>query len=68
MIKGPIIQLFEDKIKSGITDLVADYITAIPILLGVSVAVYAVCNMFSSKLANLSVFGVFVYGALVILL
>ena len=56
-----------NKIKSGLSDMVADYITALPILIGVSIGVYALLNMISEKLAKLGVVGVFLYGGLIIL-
>ncbi|MFD2209358.1 hypothetical protein ACFSMW_06510 [Virgibacillus halophilus] len=70
ILKNPILKVwdfFVDKIKSGFADIAADYITAFPIMVGVSIAVYALVSMFSSKLAKLGVVGVFAYGALVVI-
>lgn len=64
---GVMAKQFVDKIKSGYADFLVDYLSAFPILIGVSIGVYALLNMISSKLANLGVGGVFVYGALVII-
>ena len=54
------------KVQSGLENYVIDFITVSPILLGVSVGVYGLFNMFSSKLAKFSVFLVLLYGFLVI--
>lgn len=56
-----------DKIKSGATDLVISYIESLPILLGVSIGVYALLGMFSKSLAKLGVVSVFAYGGLIII-
>lgn len=56
-----------DKAQSGLESFVLDLITATPILVGVSIGVYALLNMVSSKLAKLGVFTVFAYGSLVII-
>jgi len=67
--KGPAIHGVEwisEKIKSGMTDILADYITVIPILIGVSIPVYALLNMISKSLAKLGVVTVFIYGWLVV--
>lgn len=56
-----------DKIKEGATDLLAGYISVTPILIGVSIAVYALLGMISKTLAKLGVIGVFLYGGLIIL-
>lgn len=67
--KGPIVRGWElvvDKIKEGAADLAISYIEALPIMLGVSVGVYALISMVSSKLAKLGVGAVFIYGGLVV--
>lgn len=67
---GPIPVLVEkvgEKIKEGIADIAVDYISAIPIMLGVSIGVYALISMISRRLANLGVVGVFLYGALIVI-
>lgn len=64
--RGPITYWVESKIKGGLTDMVTDYISAAPIMIGVSIGVYALCNMVSSKLAKIGVFGVFAFGASVV--
>jgi hypothetical protein len=56
------------QIKEGMTDILADYISVIPILVGVSIPVYALCSMFSKTFAKLGVVGVFGYGFLIVLL
>lgn len=66
--KGPVIYGFEwigDKLKNSMADLVFEYISAMPIMLGVAFGVYALGNMISSKLAKYGSAGVFVYGALI---
>lgn len=57
-----------DKIKEGATDLVINYIESLPIILGVSIGVYALIGMFSKTLAKFGVAGVFVYGALIVVI
>lgn len=67
--KGPVVlgwEWFADKLKEGMTDIIANYITAFPILIGVSIGVYALISIFSKKLANLGVIGVFLYGGLIV--
>ncbi|MGM8215192.1 hypothetical protein ACLIA0_06385 [Bacillaceae bacterium W0354] len=56
-----------DKVKDAIVNFTADFITITPLLIGVSIGVYALINMFSSRLASLAVKGVFVYGALLVI-
>lgn len=56
-----------DKLKEGMADFLVDFIGAFPILIGVSLGVYALVSMISSKLAKMGVVGVFVYGALVVI-
>jgi uncharacterized membrane-anchored protein len=56
------------KFKEGMTDIVLEYISVIPILVGVSIGVYALCGMFSKSFAKLGVMGVFGYGFLVVLI
>lgn len=71
MIKSPAsygLDWLTDKLKDGITELAISYITALPIMVGVAIGVYALVNMVSSKLAKLGVVGVFVYGALVVII
>lgn len=66
--KGPVVRGWElalDKIKEGAADIVINYIEALPVILGVSIGVYALINMFSSKLAKLGVVAIFAYGGLV---
>ena len=68
--KGPIVRGWEiatDKIKEGAADLAISYIDALPIMLGVSLGVYALTAMISKTLAKLGVAGVFIYGAWIIL-
>lgn len=70
--KGPAIYTYEivrDKIKefftSGIESMAYDIIAGLPIMVGVSVAVYALVSMMSKRLAKLGVIGVFIYGSFV---
>ena len=68
--KGPVVRGWEltlDKIKEGAADLAISYIDALPIMLGVSIGVYALINMFSKPLAKLGVMAVFLYGGVIIL-
>ncbi|WP_096269422.1 hypothetical protein [Paucisalibacillus globulus] len=55
------------KMKEGMTDIALEYISAIPILVGVSIGVYALCSMISKTFAKLGVAGVFGYGFLIVL-
>ena len=57
----------EEKIKSGAAAILADYISGLPIMIGVSIGVYALLQMFSKNLARLGVYGVFIYGGLIVL-
>jgi len=57
-----------DKVKDGLTDMAIDYISALPVLFGVSIGVYALLSMFSKKVASLGVFGVLGYGALIVII
>lgn len=50
-----------------INDFVTDLIAVFPILIGMSVGVYALLSMLSKRLANAGVIGVFVYGALIVI-
>jgi len=63
--RGPITYWVESKIKGGLADMATDYILAAPIMIGVSIGVYALLNMFSSNLAKFGVAGVFVYGGII---
>ena len=56
-----------NKIQTSATELMLGYVTVLPIMIVVSIGVYVLLNMISSKLANLGVAGVFIYGFLVIL-
>lgn len=71
MIDVPIIHFGNSvmtKIKEGAADLAISYIDSLPIMLGVSIGVYALIAMFSKTLAKLGVAGVFIYGGLIILI
>lgn len=57
-----------NKIQSGAADILADYISAAPIMIGVAIGVYALLNMISSKLANIGCVGVFLYGGIIVLI
>lgn len=63
-----VIEWVSDKIKSGVTDIAADYITALPIMMGIAIGVYALCSMFSRGFAKLAVIIVFGYGFLIVIL
>lgn len=65
--KGAATLVLENKIKEGVANFASDFLAALPIIAGVSVAVYALLSMFSKKMASLGVTGVFVYGALVVI-
>lgn len=56
-----------NKIKLGIADIIAEYISAFPILIGVSIAVYALVAMISKSFARIAVYIVFLYGFLIVL-
>lgn len=71
MIKPPASYAYDwvtEKLKDGLTGLATDYISAFPILVGVSIGVYALVSMVSKRLARMGVVGVFVYGAIVVLM
>jgi murein DD-endopeptidase MepM/ murein hydrolase activator NlpD len=59
--------LFDKLIQSRIEHFIADFIVSLPILVGVSLAVWALLNMVSSRLATAGVVGVFLIGGLVLL-
>lgn len=70
MFDGPVtygIKKLTDHLQEGMIDFVVDFITVFPILAVVSLGVYALVGMLSKRLANAGVMGVFVYGALVII-
>ena len=56
------------KFTGGLESFVYDYITALPILLGVSIGVYALIAMMSKGLAKIGVMGVFLYGGLIVII
>lgn len=64
--KGPITELVLNKVKSGVTDMVVSYIEGLPIMLGVSIGVYALLSMISKTFAKLGVVFVFAYGAVIV--
>lgn len=66
-IKSPA-EWVADKIKSGMADHLAECISTFPVLIGVSIAVYALLGMFSKSLAKFGVVGVFLYGGFVVIL
>ncbi len=68
MTTGFVTEYVLNKIKSGATDIAADYLSALPILIGVSIGVYALLQMISKTLAKFGVVGVFVYGASIVLM
>jgi hypothetical protein len=55
------------KIKEGMTDVLAEFISVTPILVGVSIPVYALCSMINKTFAKIAVVGVFGYGLLIVL-
>lgn len=59
--------LYEKTIGSGIEHFISDYIMALPVMVGVSIGVWALLNMVSGRLAAWGVGGVFILGGLVIL-
>lgn len=64
---GIVTDYFINKIKSGATDIAIDYITALPIMIGVSIGIYALLQMVSKTLAKFGVIGVFLYGGLIVI-
>lgn len=66
--KGPITNVVVGKLKDGLTELAVSYVEALPILIGVSIGVYALLSMFSRTFAKIGVFGVFAYGAVVVVI
>jgi hypothetical protein len=59
--------IYEKFIGGGIEHWVSDYIMALPFLVDVSIGVWGLCNMVSSRLATLSVGFIMVLGGLVII-
>lgn len=59
--------IYEKLISGGIEQWVSDYIMALPFLVCVSIGVWGLFNMFSSKLATLSIGFVMILGGLVII-
>lgn len=57
-----------DVILNGLESAMLSFITGLPIMIGVSVGVYALISMFSKTLARYGVIGVFIYGGLVAVL
>lgn len=55
------------KFTNGLESFISDYISALPILLGVSIGVYALIAMMSKSLAKLGVVAVFLYGMIVVI-
>lgn len=55
------------KIKDMAINFANEFIIVTPVLVGISIGVYALFNMFSNRLATLAVKGVFIYGALLVL-
>jgi|GEM_PF-3942152 len=68
--------MFEEPVTYGLEKIterllggfVTDFLAAFPILIGVSIGVYALISMISSKLAKTGVAGVFLYGTLIVLI
>ncbi|WNS74220.1 M23 family metallopeptidase [Bacillus sp. DTU_2020_1000418_1_SI_GHA_SEK_038] len=58
---------FDKFIQSRIEHFVSDFIISLPVLVGVSFAVWGLLNMVSGRLASVGVVGVFILGGLVIL-
>lgn len=65
---GPATQLIINKLTNGFESFIADYITAFPVLAGVSIGVYSLIGMVSKSLAKMGVIGVFLYGALIVII
>ena len=69
-IKNPVglgVEWAADQFKSVLAAFLADFITVIPVLLGVSIGMYALLGMISERLAKLGVVGVFIYGGLLVI-
>lgn len=56
-----------DELKQTVLDFLLGYIQVLPIVLGVSAAVYILIGLFSKTLAKLGVLGVVLYSMLVYL-
>ncbi|WP_101844197.1 hypothetical protein [Halobacillus sp. Marseille-P3879] len=67
MKMGIVTEWIVGRAKEGMTDLLAEYITVSPLLVGVSIGVYAFLNMVSKGLAKLGVIGVFLYGGMIVI-
>lgn len=65
--KGAFTDWAAEKVKAGISELAVQYIEALPIMLGVSIGVYALVSMVNKSLAKMSVVGVFIYGGYVVI-
>ncbi|KAA0565357.1 M23 family metallopeptidase [Bacillus sp. CH30_1T] len=59
--------LYEKVIGGGIEHWIENYLISLPILVGVSIGVFALLNMVSKRLANLGVILTFILGGLVCL-
>ncbi len=67
--KGIVVQFGEyvvNRIQENFHEMVLDYISVFPILIGVSFGVYALLQMMNKSLAKTGTILVFVYGALVV--
>lgn len=59
--------LYEKIIGDGLQHWIADYIMALPVMVGVSIGVWGLLNMVSSRLAAWGVTGVFILGGLMLI-
>lgn len=69
-IKNPVdlgAEWVAEQFKSVLATFLAEFITVIPVLLGVSIGMYALLAMISERLAKLGVVGVFIYGSLLVI-
>lgn len=58
--------LYEKILGDGLQHWAADYIMALPVMVGVSIGVWGLLNMVHSRLATAGVIGVFILGGLML--
>lgn len=56
-----------EKVTGEVAEILVDVLTS-PVIVVLSIGVYALLQMFSRRLAKMGVIGVFIYGALVVLI
>lgn len=65
MIGEKIGESFNSFVLNGLETAVIKFLAGLPIMLGVSIGVYALISMFSKTLARYGVIVVFIYGTIV---